>query len=77
MLGDNYSHLKIDEQFLSWVKEERVLQESSVVVEWLGNNPFAHADPRYAPVGNYMFTVIDEDVTKEPFSQAGDTNTVV
>ena len=55
MLGDNYEHLDIDQQFLAWVKRDRVLEESSVVIEWLGTNPFAHGDPRYAPVGNYMF----------------------
>jgi len=65
MLGDTYDHLPIDAQFLSWVKTDKVLKESSVVVEWLNDNPFAHNDPQYAPVGNYMFTAIDEWVTKD------------
>ena len=65
MLGDTYAHLDIEKQFVSWVKEEKVLQESSVVVEWLGDNPFSHDDPRRAPVGHYMFSVIDEWVTKD------------
>ena len=60
MLGDTYDHLDIDERFISWVKEERKLEETSVVVEWLGANPFEHDDPRYAPVGNYMFSPADE-----------------
>jgi hypothetical protein len=60
MLGDTYEHLDIDDRFVSWVKEERNLEETSVVVEWLGANPFAHDDPRYAPVGNYMFSPADE-----------------
>jgi hypothetical protein len=64
MLGDTYDHLPIDLQFLSWVKTDKVLKESSVVVEWLNDNPLAHDDPQYAPVGNYMFTVIDEWITK-------------
>lgn len=65
MLGDSYDHLPIDAQFLSWVKAEKVLQESSVVVEWLSDNPFLHDDPQHAPVGSYMFTTVDEWVTKD------------
>ena len=60
MLGDTYQHLDIDPPFLAWVKRDRVLEQSSVVIEWLGNNPFAHEDSRYAPVGNYMFSPADE-----------------
>jgi hypothetical protein len=62
MLGDTYEHADIEPGFLSWVKSDRVLREDSVVIEWVGENPFAHNDPKYAPVGNYMFTAIDEDV---------------
>ena len=65
MLGDTYEHLPIDTQFVSWVKTDKVLKESSAVVEWLNDNPFAHDEPQYAPVGNYMFTAIDEWVTKD------------
>lgn len=66
MLGDTYEHLKIDPQFLAWVKTDNVLQRSSIVIEWIGSNPFAHNDKRYAPVGNYMFTTVDEWVKREP-----------
>lgn len=64
MLGDSYAHLPIDEQFLSWVQSEKILRETAAVIEWLGNNPFEHNDSQYAPVGNYMFTDIDEWVSK-------------
>jgi len=64
MLGDTYAHLDIDEQFLDWVKKEKILETTSVVIEWLEENPFEHNDPQYAPVGNYMFTKVDEWVTK-------------
>ena len=64
MLGDTYEHLDIDKQFLSWVNKEKVLERTSIVVEWLGSNPLAHDDPQYAPVGNYMFTSVDECVKK-------------
>jgi hypothetical protein len=62
MLGDTYEHLDIDPGFVSWVKSDKVLRPDSIVVEWLDDNPFAHNDPRYAPVGNFMFTVLDDCV---------------
>ena len=65
MLGDTYEHLDIDKQFLSWVKKEKILKGTSIVIEWLSNNPLAHDDPQYAPVGNYMFTSVDECVEKD------------
>jgi hypothetical protein len=65
MLGDTYDHLDIDQQFLSWVSRDRVLEPNSVVIEWLDNNPFVHNDPQYAPVGNYMFSPADEWLQRE------------
>ena len=62
MLGDTYEHLAVDPAFVSWVKADRILRESAVVIEWVGENPFAHDDPKYAPVGNFMFTDLDEHV---------------
>ena len=64
MLGETYEHLDIDAAFLAWVKRDRVLKPSSIVVEWLDSNPFAHNDPAYAPVGNYMFSPLDEYVVR-------------
>lgn len=64
MLGDTYAHLELKEHFLNYVLREKVLKPDSVVVEWVQNNPFTHNDPHYAPVGNYMFTVVDEWVKK-------------
>jgi hypothetical protein len=65
MLGDTYEHLEIDPAFLSWVERDRILEPHSVVLEWLGENPFAHNDPRFAPVGNYLFSPLDEHVSRE------------
>jgi len=65
MLGESYEHLDIDAAFIAWVKKDKVLEPSSVVVEWVDRNPFAHDDPRYAPVGNYMFCPLDEWVTRD------------
>ena len=65
MLGDTYEHLDIDRQFVEWVERDRVLEASSVIVEWLGANPLAYDDPTYAPVGNYMFCPADEHLERE------------
>jgi hypothetical protein len=66
MLGDTYEHLGIDQQFLSWVQRDKILAASAVVIEWLRNNPFAHENPEHAPVGNYMFSPVDEHVVLLP-----------
>jgi hypothetical protein len=66
MFGDTREHLDIDRQFLDWVERDKSLLEPSyVVVEWIDQNPLAHNDPKYAPVGNYMFTELDECVTHD------------
>jgi hypothetical protein len=65
MLGETYEHLDIEPSFITWVKKDKVLEPTSIVVEWLGANPLAHDDPRYAPVGNYMFSALDEWVTRD------------
>ena len=65
MLGETYEHLDIDASFLAWVKRDKVLQPSSIVIEWVEGNPFAHNDPRYAPVGNYMFSPVDEWIIRD------------
>lgn len=65
MLGDTYQHLDIDRRFVEWVTQERILETSSVVIEWLGKNPFAHNNPAYAPVGNYMFSPADEHLQRD------------
>jgi hypothetical protein len=65
MLGDTYEHLDIKEGFVAWVKRDKVLKPTSIVIEWLSANPFEHDDPQYAPVGNYMFSPLDEWVTRD------------
>jgi len=65
MLGDTYEHLEIDSQFISWVKTDKMLKADSIVIEWLEDNPFAHDDSQYAPVGQYMFSALDEWVERD------------
>lgn len=64
MLGETYEHLVLDPDFISWVEGEKVLAPDSIVVEWIDENPFANDDSQYAPVGNYMFSPVDEFVTR-------------
>jgi hypothetical protein len=64
MLGESYAHLDIDAGFLEWVTREKLLGPSSIVIEWVEENPFAHNDPRYAPVGRYMFSPLDDWVNR-------------
>ena len=51
MLGDTGEHLEMDEDFLEWVKQEKLLEPSMVIVQWVETNPLAHDDPNFAPVG--------------------------
>lgn len=46
----------IDTRFYEWAKKERIIEATSVVVEWLGlgSNPLASNNPRGAPAGSYM-----------------------
>ena len=62
MIGETKEHLELDKNFLSWVNKESLLDLDSIIVTWVNNNPLAHNDPNYAPVGNEMFTGIDEDM---------------
>ncbi|WP_185234334.1 hypothetical protein [Teredinibacter franksiae] len=62
MLGENYEYLELESTFETWVKSENILDADSVVIEWINENPLEHDDPQYAPVGNYIFTGISEDL---------------
>lgn len=65
MLGGSYAHLDIDSRFVEWVKKDQALDRGSVVIEWLNGNPFAHDDPKHAPVGNYMFSPVDQYLLRD------------
>jgi hypothetical protein len=55
----------MDPSFLEWVEPDRGLEPSSIVVEWVEGNPFAHSNPNYASVGQYIFSSLDEWVTRD------------
>ncbi|MCU7942770.1 MAG: hypothetical protein KZQ87_08840 [Candidatus Thiodiazotropha sp. (ex Cardiolucina cf. quadrata)] len=63
MLGESYERLELEKSFEEWVLKDSILDNDSIVVEWVGRNPLEHNDPNYAPVGNYMFTGIGDDIT--------------
>lgn len=44
----------IDKSFYDWAKKDKVINDDTVVIEWIEENPFAHNNPKYAPTGNYM-----------------------
>jgi len=62
MLGVDYSHLNIDIKFIDWIQNEKELDSNSIIVEWVNENPLKHNKSEYAPVGNYLFTSVDEDI---------------
>jgi hypothetical protein len=53
-IGMDQASQGIDQDFYMWAKAKRIIDKDTVVVEWIGANPLAHDDPKYAPVGNYM-----------------------
>jgi len=44
----------MDGRFYEWARKERLIEPTSVVVEWLDTNPLESSDPKCAPVGPYM-----------------------
>jgi hypothetical protein len=62
MLGDTHEHLDLDANFVSWVRNEKFFDSTWVAVQWIGENPLAHDDPKYAPVGDIIFIGLDSDV---------------
>ena len=53
-IGLDQAVKNIDSRFYDWAKKEQIIERTSIVVEWLGNNPLKSNDPQYAPVGPYM-----------------------
>lgn len=45
---------EIDQDFYSWARTEGIIDNETVVIEWLESNPLEHNDPKYSQVGNYM-----------------------
>lgn len=53
-IGTDQAVEAIDQQFYKSARDEGMIDRVSVVIEWMNENPLAHNDPNYAPVGNYM-----------------------
>jgi hypothetical protein len=65
MLGDTLEHLNLDSEFVKWIIEDKIMDRDTIAVQWIGKNPLAHDDPKYAPVGDILFTGLDEDIKKK------------
>jgi hypothetical protein len=50
----------IDPQFVNWVKAASILARIQIVIEFVDKHPFEHNDPKLAPVGDYLFTPVDQ-----------------
>lgn len=64
LLGDTEECLDVEAEFIEWSRAEGLLRPSYVLIEWVDPNPFAHDDPRFSPVGNFMFTELDSCVVR-------------
>lgn len=64
MLGDTFENLNLDSEFVKWVIGDKIMDDNTIAVQWTGRNPLEHNDPNYAPVGDMLFTGLDEDIKK-------------
>jgi hypothetical protein len=64
MLGATREHLDLEPDFAGFIHAGDTLSSEAIVLEWIGENPFAHDDPSLAPVGRYVTTVLDEWVVR-------------
>ncbi len=64
ILGDTFEHLDLEYSFVNWVRDDEVIDDHSIGVRILGPNPLEHNDPNFAPVGDIIFTSLDEDIRK-------------
>jgi hypothetical protein len=44
----------IDDSYYTWAKKEGLIDQGTVVVDWVQTNPLSHDEPNFAPVGDYM-----------------------
>lgn len=60
----------IDKSFYEWAKNENMISDHSVVIEWIVENPLSHGNLKFAPVGNYMTLF---SLSSETFIRRGTT----
>jgi len=53
-IGLDRASTSVDAGFYEWALKEKIIKATSVVVEWVSENPFEHQNPHQAPVGSYM-----------------------
>jgi hypothetical protein len=53
-IGMKLKTIDINDDEWEWMITENIINENSVIVQFVGENPLAHDDPNYAPVSNHM-----------------------
>jgi hypothetical protein len=56
LLGDSSTYAGINEKTAKWAIESQHVDKNSIMAVWIDENPFAHSDPKYAPVANTIST---------------------
>lgn len=59
---------EIDKSFYDWAKNENIITDQTVVIEWVEKNPMSHNNLNFAPVGNYMTL---SSLSSETFKRRG------
>lgn len=57
-IGRSIKSDNIEIGFYEWALSENIINDNSIVISWVNDNPFSHNDDRYAPVGDYMTLTI-------------------
>ena len=65
MLGDTMEHLNLHSELVKWIIDDKIMDHTTIAVQWIGQNSLAHNDPQYAPVGDIIFTELKEDIKKK------------
>jgi hypothetical protein len=56
ILGEDGSYADVDRKTAEWALESGHIKKNQIMAVFLDGNPFAHNDPKYAPVANTITT---------------------
>lgn len=56
LLGDTGQYSDLDENTAKWAIESGHVEKANIMTAFVGENPFEHNDPRYAPMSNSLST---------------------
>ena len=70
LIGDSGEHRGIEDKTATWAMNCGHVKSDDLMAEFIDGNPFAHNDPRYAPVANTITTrAIDVNLVEREGSQ--------